>query len=413
MPTEVLIVDDDALVGNLSFEILTEAGYQARLVSDSNLVMGILREETPKLVLLDILMPGLDGLTLLHMIKEDAKLKATRVAVVSGKTFSAEIDRALKYGAEAFIKKPYDASTLIKKVGELIGPPNPKAEMAEAADASPQAGAIAVRARVWGRSLPDDTPVLTVEALGHLFIFDAGRGAAAAGEAVLREAPYKEAWWLLSHYHPDHTAGLGINPLLRQAGFALRIAGPKEPGSSLSNELRDAVKKSFVADPRPVTATLKLHEIIEKTYENIVPNVHLTVFYANHPGTTLGFVLEAAGRRVVFCPDTHLYGPEATAHQDYDEKIGRLVRGADLLVHDARWTDADLDAHIEEGHSSVGRTADFAADTDAKRLILWHADPSYGEEQLKAMEAAAIATLDERGALIPVHAARDGFMVEF
>ncbi|MBI3299093.1 MAG: response regulator [Elusimicrobia bacterium] len=410
MPTEVLIVDDDPLVGNLSYEILSEAGYQARLVRDSNLVMGILRQEVPKLVLLDILMPGLDGLTLLHMIKSDEALKATRVAVVSGKTFSAEIDRALKYGAEAFIKKPYDASALIKQVGDLIGAPESPGTAAEAVPET--GGAVAVRARVWGRSLPDDTPVLTVEVLGHLFIFDGGRGAAAAGEAIIRESPYKEAWWLISHFHPDHTGGLGINPLLRQEGFALRIGGPKEPGSSLANELREAVKKSYAADPRPVKAALKLHELKEDAYE-IAPNVRLTPFYANHPGTTLGYMLDAAGRRVVFCPDTELYGSEATAHQDYDEKIGRLVRGADLLVHNARWLDADREPHLNDGHSAVGAVAGFAADTEAKRLLLWHADPSYGEEQVKAMEAAAIAALDERGANIPVHAARDGFTIDF
>lgn len=414
MPTEVLIVDDDALVGGVSYEILTEGGYQAKLIRDSNLVLGFLAGERPKLVLLDILMPGLDGLTLLHSIKNDAALKDIRVAVVSGKTFSAEIDRAMQYGAEAFIKKPYDARGLLSKVAELIGPPDsPESKATEANPETPTVtGAAAMRLRIWGRSLPDDTPVLSIEAMDRLFLFDAGRGIASCGEAVLKEGRFKEAWWLLSHFHPDHVGGLGLNPLLRQEGFSLRIGGPKEPGSSLANELREAVKKSYAADPRPVKATLKLHELKEDSYE-IAPHVRLTPFYLNHPGTAMGYMLDAAGRRVVFSPDAELYGAEATAHQDYDEKIGRLIRGADLLVHDARYNEADHEGHKNEGHSSVVGAAGFAADNDIKRLILWHADPSYGEPQLAEMEAAASAVLDERGAGIPVHAARDGFTLEF
>lgn len=414
MPTEVLIVDDDPLVGGVSHEILSEGGYQAKLIRDSNLVVGFLREERPRLVLLDILMPGLDGLTLLHTIKNDPQLKDTRVAVVSGKTFSAEIDRAMKYGAEAFIKKPYDARTLLDKVNELIGPPaSPEAKTAApAAVQADAAGAAAVRVRVWGRTLPDDTPVMSLEAMGKLFIFDGGRGAAACGEAVLKEGLYKEAWWLLTHFHPDHVGGLGLNPLLRQEGFSLRIGGPKEPGSSLANELREAVKKSYAADPRPVKAALKLHELKEDSYE-IAPHVRLTPFYLNHPGTAMGYMLDAAGRRVVFSPDAELYGAEATAHQDYDEKIGRLIRGADLLVHDARYSEADHESHKNEGHSSVVGAAGFAADNDIKRLILWHADPSYGDEQVAQLEAAAAAVLEERGAGSAVHAARDGFTLDF
>ena len=412
MPTEVLIVDDDPLVGGLSIEILTEAGYQAKLVRDSNLVVGLLREETPRLVLLDILMPGLDGLTLLHMIKSDAALKSTRVAVVSGKTFSAEIDRAMQYGAEAFIKKPYDATTLIKKVGELIGAPTNPPGAASPEAAAPAAGAAAVKVRVWGRSAADDSPVLSVEVMEHLFIFDSGKGLVPCAQAVIQEGRYKEAWWLITHFHPDHVGALGLNPLLRQEGFALRIGGPKEPGSTLANELREAVKKSYAADPRPVKAALKLHELREDSYE-IIPHVRLTPFYANHPGTTLGYMLDAAGRRIVFCPDAELYGSEATAHQDYDEKIGRLIRGADLLVHDARWTDADHETRKDQGHSSTLGTAGFAADNEVKRLILWHADPSYSDEQLSAQEEAAAALFEERGSDIPVHAARDGFTLEF
>ncbi|MDE2292547.1 MAG: response regulator, partial [Elusimicrobia bacterium] len=330
MPTEVLVVDDDPLVGGVSFEILSEGGYQAKLVRDSNLVIGTLREDRPKLVLMDILMPGLDGLTLLHTIKSDDALKDIKVAVVSGKTFSAEIDRALKYGAAAFIKKPYDARTLLTKVGELIGPPDqPKTDGSPVA--VPDEAAAAVRARVWGSNTAEDAPVLSLEFLGRLFILDAGKGVVPLGESVIKEGRYKEAWWLLTHFHANHVGGLGLNPLLRREGFSMRIGGPKEPGSTLAATLRAAVQASFAADPRPVKAALKLHELREDSYE-IAPHVRVAPFYANHPGTALGYVIDAAGRRVVYCPDAELYGAEATAHQElpFEQLVDALRLPRDL-----------------------------------------------------------------------------------
>ncbi len=69
MAAQIIIVDDDPLVGGLTLELLTDAGYQARLIQDSLKAQDIIKAEKPALVVLDILMPGLDGLTLLHRLK--------------------------------------------------------------------------------------------------------------------------------------------------------------------------------------------------------------------------------------------------------------------------------------------------------------------------------------------------------
>ncbi|MEK7746621.1 MAG: MBL fold metallo-hydrolase, partial [Elusimicrobiota bacterium] len=135
-------------------------------------------------------------------------------------------------------------------------------------------------------------------------------------------------------------------------------------------------------------------------------------FFANHPSTTLGYLLEIGGKRVVYCPDAELYGETASALQDYDEKTGRICRGADLLIHDARYTDEDHASHLNEGHSSVSIAAGFAADNEVRRLLLFHADPSYGEEQADAMTTRAREVLEERGAVIPCDRAKEGLRLE-
>ena len=401
MPVEILIVDDDPMVGNLSMEVLKDSGFSAELVTDSRMAMAAVKDRKPRLVMLDILMPGIDGLSLLHQIKSDPQTAQTKVAVVSAKSFKAEVDRAKSYGADLFIKKPYDLKEFPKQIKALIGEPQGVAA----------AQKTTVRVRAYGKREPDSTPCLCAEAMGRLFILDASKGAAALGADVLKEGRHKEAWLLISHFHPDHVSGLGTLPLLRQEGFHLHIIGPSEPEKKITVLLKEAIAKSMGADKRPIKAKIQVHEVREESYE-LAQGLRVSPFYANHPSTTFGYVVEFGGRRIVYCPDTELYGEAATALQDYDEKTGRIIRACDLLIHDGRWTDADYAQHRNEGHSSVVVAAEFAADNEVRNLLLIHADPSYPDSVLDAMEADARAALEAKGAMIPCAVVRDGLTLE-
>jgi ribonuclease BN (tRNA processing enzyme) len=127
----------------------------------------------------------------------------------------------------------------------------------------------------------------------------------------------------------------------------------------------------------------------------------------------MGYLMQFAGRRIIFCPDSEIYGDSATALQDYDEKIGRICMGADLLIHDARYSDEDYQNHKNEGHSCLTSTVEFASEREIERLILFHSDPSYDEAKLDEMEKTAAGMLDEKGSVIDCKVARDGLIMEF
>jgi len=413
---EIIVVDDDPLVGQLSHDLLTDAGYDVELIRDSNLAMDAIRAAKPKFVLLDILMPGIDGLTLLHNIKEDEELKATRVGVVSGKSFAEEKDRAKEYGAEMFVEKPYDVKTFSEQIQALIGQPG-NADGARAQGAAESAmldgsapAAPGVEPTVRLRAFGVNQPSFLLETEGLTIALDAGNGSLPMGEAMVQEGK-TDAWLFITSHGVEQTSGLGAFPLLRQEGAILRFAGPREPAKSLADLLRDNIKSSFATNAAPVTAKLSLHELKEDTYE-LAPGVRVSPFYANHPGTTLGYVFDAAGRRVVYCPNAEIYGENATALQDYDEKIGRLIRGSDLLIHEARFLDEDYEANTNQGHSSLSSVIGFAADNDIARLVLCGFDPTYGPEKFAEIEKTAAELLDEKGAVINCLAAKDGLLVE-
>jgi CheY-like chemotaxis protein len=420
MATQVIVVDDDPIVGSLSLELLKDAGFSAILIQDSLKAQDAIKAEKPSLVLLDILMPGIDGLTLLHRLKSDPETAGIRAIVVSGKSFEAEKTRARQYGAELFIEKPYDVENFGKQITDLLKaagvdakkqvtvgpaslPPTPNAEL-KVTIWGCRAGSSAVSPVVtrYGKH----TSCMSVELPKSMLIFDAGSGISLLGNELQKSArAVKELWLFLTHFHHDHVEGLAGFPCARDASYMLNIAGAGEPDKSLETLLAEAFEPGFGNEAPP--CRIELYELIEQTYE-IMPGVRLTAFFSNHPGTTLGFVLNTEGKKIVYCPDSEVYGEAATALQDYDEKLGGLIRDADLLVHDGRYTDEDYRNNRNTGHSSFIAAIDLAGRNKIRQLLLVHQDAGYADDVLDRMAKAAEARVLERGYPMKVLLGREG-----
>ncbi len=421
MAAQIIIVDDDPLVGGLSLELLTDVGYSVRLISDSLKAQDIIKAEQPALVILDILMPGLDGLTLLHRLKSDPATEHIRAIIVSGKSFEAEKQRAAQYGAEAFIEKPYDVEQFAAQVSEIMKKQGVEPRKITRSPFEPAPSARAdVKVTVWGcRSTSTAvSPVVTrygkhtscvsVETPAHIFIFDAGSGISLLGNELMKTGKHKDLWIFLTHFHHDHVEGLAGFPCARDKDYTLHISGASDPDKSLEQALKTALEPGF-GEEMPA-AKIELYELMEQTYE-ILPGVRLSAFYANHPGTTLAYVLQTEGRKIVYCPDSELYGEYVTALQDYDEKIGAVCRGADLMFHDGRYTVEDSKQKRNTGHSSFIAAVDFAGKNLVKALVLVHQDDSYPDSVLDQMGKDAQARVDEHGYKMTVVLGREGLSI--
>jgi CheY-like chemotaxis protein len=417
MAVQIIVVDDDPIVGSLTLELLLDAGFTAQWVSDSLKAVDVIKAQKPSLVVLDILMPGLDGLTLLHRLKSDPETSSIKAIVVSGKSFEPDRVRALQYGAECFIEKPYDVEQFAKKVTGLLGSQGHAPSQQPRAALPPVASRAEVTAAVWGfRSKPGErapltpkygknTPCVSVETPKNLFIFDAGSGLAVLGDEVARAKKHAEAWLFLTGFAPSRIEGLPAFAGLRDSAFTLHISGASDPDKPLDDALRAVLDPAFGAEPPK--ASLELYELMEQTYE-ILPGVRLTAFYANHPGTTLGFVLQTEGRKIAYCPASEIYGEFGTALQDYDEKLGGLVRGCDVLFHDGRYNEEDYKANRNKGHSSFVAAVDFAGKNKIKQLVLMHQDDAYGDIVLDKMGEDAEARAKQKGFDLKVLMAREG-----
>lgn len=116
-PTTVLIVDDDPQTLSYVRDVLADAGYSAVVTADHREISSIIETERPKLVLLDLMLPGTDGIELMRKIPELATLP---VIFISGYGRDETIARALETGAEDYIVKPFSPTELTARIGAIL-----------------------------------------------------------------------------------------------------------------------------------------------------------------------------------------------------------------------------------------------------------------------------------------------------
>src|SRR3989338_8773747 len=119
--TKILVVEDESFLLDLYETKLEQAGYEVVKASNGSQGLSLARLEKPNLVLLDILMPEVDGYEMLRRLKADAKTKNIPVIIFSNLSRKAEIEKGLKLGASDFIiKTSVTPSELAGRVREFL-----------------------------------------------------------------------------------------------------------------------------------------------------------------------------------------------------------------------------------------------------------------------------------------------------
>ena len=117
---KILIADDEHKIIMTLEYTFRKAGYEVFIARDGSEVLELLKEETPDIILLDIMMPNVDGYTTLQEIKKQEKLNQSKVIFLSAKTNPADIEKGLSLGADAYVTKPYSIKKLVQQVEELL-----------------------------------------------------------------------------------------------------------------------------------------------------------------------------------------------------------------------------------------------------------------------------------------------------
>jgi DNA-binding response OmpR family regulator len=120
MPKEILIVDDEpGIVVPVQF-LMEQQGYNVMTANRGEDALDLIYQYKPDLVLLDIMLPGIDGYEVCEIVRLNPDYRDVKIVFFTAKGRETEIAKGLALGADAYITKPYTNAELVAKVKELL-----------------------------------------------------------------------------------------------------------------------------------------------------------------------------------------------------------------------------------------------------------------------------------------------------
>jgi phosphoribosyl 1,2-cyclic phosphodiesterase len=230
--------------------------------------------------------------------------------------------------------------------------------------------------------------VEVVGADGTVLILDAGTGLRRLGVALPKTLRRVDI--LLTHLHMDHLQGLGFFAPLYNPESEVHIWGPAGTALSLLERLNRYMSPPlFPVRLRDVPCQWHLHEV--PCGEISIGAFVITAAFVCHPGPTVGYRIANSGTVLTYIPDHEpaLGVPTFPLSREWTSGA-ELAAGADLLIHDAQYSQEEYPAHRGWGHSSIPQTLAFAALTEVKHLVPFHHDPAHTDADLDRLIAEAV-----------------------
>ena len=117
----VLIAEDEeSIIASLEF-LMRKAGYQTRVARDGDSALACAAEFLPRLVVLDIMLPGRSGFEICERLRADPRLAGTRVLMLTARSSADDEARGVDAGADAYMTKPFSTHELVARVRSLLG----------------------------------------------------------------------------------------------------------------------------------------------------------------------------------------------------------------------------------------------------------------------------------------------------
>ena len=117
---KILIVDDEPNIVMTLEYTFKKSNYEVFIARDGQEALDILKSNFPDVIILDIMMPMVDGFATLEQIRKDANLQHTKVMFLSAKNKESDIEKGLALGADAYMTKPFSIKKVVEKMEELL-----------------------------------------------------------------------------------------------------------------------------------------------------------------------------------------------------------------------------------------------------------------------------------------------------
>lgn len=251
----------------------------------------------------------------------------------------------------------------------------------------------------------------------EVFIFDAGSGIRDLGTVLAKGNP-RRLHLFITHTHWDHIQGFPFFQPAYLPGFEMIIYGSKSFGKDIESVFRGQLDQEyFPVQMDDMHATFDFRSLPEEPLA--FGNVKISWEVVNHPGTTVGYKVEANGKRIGWIPDNEfLQGyvgppdeirPDSPHLGDY-RKVIDFISDMDVLVHEAQYTNDEYPFKFGWGHSSVSNACALIKLGNIRRWIVTHHDPSHDDCFLEAKLSITRQILEEIDHSVFVTHGYDGLM---
>lgn len=234
-------------------------------------------------------------------------------------------------------------------------------------------------------------------------ILDLGTGLRYWGENQPLDGSFA-AHALVTHLHFDHVQGLPFLTPADRSGARFDIYAPVQDGQSLGDAFH-----SFICPPyfpirwQDLRGEYRFHDVSDT--DIVVGDAKVMVRSVPHVGRTNGYRVELGGASVAYISDHQM--PMDRSYEA-PASVVELADGVDLLIHDAQYTAEEFAEKAHWGHCTVDFAVHVARVAGAKRLALFHHDPTHSDEMVDRMLERAQAAA---GTSLEVIAAAEGLTV--
>ena len=233
------------------------------------------------------------------------------------------------------------------------------------------------------------TSCVGVRAAQTHVIFDAGTGLRELGLAMDNPScATKEIHLFLSHVHYDHVIGFPFFGAIWNPDVTLHLYATilkSEGGLAHFFEKTLFNHPLFPVSLSQLRAQLVFHDIDNGQEIFVGEGGRVVPFALNHPGGASGYRFEAGGKSICYVSDTE-HDPEGGV---LDPVILSHIQGTDLMVYDGCFTEAEYANHKGWGHSTWEEGVRLAQAAGAKRMAIYHHDPSHTDDVMERIETEA------------------------
>ncbi|MBL8630992.1 MAG: MBL fold metallo-hydrolase [Rhodospirillaceae bacterium] len=234
-----------------------------------------------------------------------------------------------------------------------------------------------------------NTSCLEIYAGDHRIILDAGTGIRNLGFEFIKDG-VKKGVLMLTHSHWDHINGFPFfGPAFMANSQFTIFAGHLSDVGGIENVLANQMANPTF--PVPLAALQA-----QLTYEDFKAGANWTMDGGvvvktaplNHPNGSTAYRIEHGGKSVCYVTDTeHIIGKP-------DETVLSLIEGADIVVYDCTYTDAEFKAKVGWGHSTWQEGVRLCKQAGVKQLAIFHHDPDHNDDFMRQVEIDARAMWD-------------------